>query len=200
METSQLTTWVKPPVLFITGSIAYTNSLFHSVKCTILALPWSLNECADAVSDESLDGLKVWWCGSSSSSSGFEGWWTPKDVILARWWLGEFSPRWRWKRAKRNISWHPRIFDEWKVKGSNLRYRRFLAHILIFSVYERNADWQVGHWYESFIWYRGHYFRVLKSQWCLELLEGKFTTLCLQAWYFVYVTVSEVDTQTSKYS
>ncbi len=60
-------------VRFTTGYTAYTKPLFRLVKCTILALPWSLNECPDAVSDESFDGLKVWWCWSSSSSCGFEG-------------------------------------------------------------------------------------------------------------------------------
>ncbi len=28
----------------------------------ILALPWSLTKRLDAVLDESLDSLKVWWC------------------------------------------------------------------------------------------------------------------------------------------
>ncbi len=52
---------------------------------------WSLNECLDAVSDESSDGLKVWWSWSSSSSSRFEVRQTPKDVILAQWYLGVSS-------------------------------------------------------------------------------------------------------------
>ncbi len=88
------TTWVKNHQChFTTGSTAYTKPLFRLVKCTILALPWSLNECPDAVLDESFDGLKVWWCWSwsSSSSKGFEGWGTPKYVILAQWWLGVSS-------------------------------------------------------------------------------------------------------------
>ncbi len=47
---------------FKMGSTAYTKPLFCLVKCTILALPWSLTEHLDAVLDERLDGLTVWWC------------------------------------------------------------------------------------------------------------------------------------------
>ncbi len=57
---------------FTMGSTAYTKPLFCLVKCTILALPWLLSEFLDAVSDESLDGLKHWWLESRSHSSGFE--------------------------------------------------------------------------------------------------------------------------------
>ncbi len=65
----------EPPELktISAGSTAYTKPLFCLVKCTRLALPWLLNKYPDAVSDESFDALKVWWCWSSSSSSGFEG-------------------------------------------------------------------------------------------------------------------------------
>ncbi len=68
---------------FTTGSIAYTKPLFRLVKYTILALPWSLTSVPDAVSDESLDGFKVWTC--DHVLPGLKEWWTPKmfwlDVI-----------------------------------------------------------------------------------------------------------------------
>ncbi len=47
------------------------NLYMFFVWVNVRYLLWSLNECPDAVSDESSDGLKVWWCWSSSSSSGF---------------------------------------------------------------------------------------------------------------------------------
>ncbi len=128
-EKSQLTTWLKPSAPFITGSIAYTKPQFCLVKCTILALPWLLNKCPDAVFDESFDGLKDWWCWSSSSS-GFEGWWTPKDVILAQWWLGVSSQvESEKKKLKRDICWDPRIFGWMERQGrkawhKNLRVQK----------------------------------------------------------------------------
>ncbi len=92
------------------GSIAYTKPLFRLVKCMILALPWSLNKCADAVWDENLDGLKVWWCGSLKGD----------ELQNMLFWLGgdweSFLPDGE-KELIGNISWDPRIFDEWKVKA-----------------------------------------------------------------------------------
>ncbi len=63
-ETPELKT-----ISFTIGSTAHTKPQFSLVKCTILVLPWSLNECLD----ESFDGLKFWCYWSSSRSSGFEG-------------------------------------------------------------------------------------------------------------------------------
>ncbi len=59
--------------------------------------------------------------------------------------------------------------------------------------FRRNS---VGHWCESFIWYKGHTSRRSQSQWWLSLLEGKFTTLCLRPWYFAYVIQLGVDAKT----
>ncbi len=124
-EESQLTTWVKPSAPFITGSIAYTKPLFRLVKCTILPLPWSLTECLDAVSDESLDGFKV----LDLRSSFFLVWRVmhSKDV-LTRWWFG-VSSQVKSEEEFRDISWDPRIFRwmEWqgrKAWHKNLRVQR----------------------------------------------------------------------------
>ncbi len=141
------TTWVKKhQCRFTTGSTAYTKPLFRLVKCMILALPWSLNECPDVVSDESFDHSLV---------------------VLE---FFKFFRVWRVMNSKRCYSGSVvigRVFSQMKVMrelretsaeilgslmngksrpkpGSNLRHRRLLAHILIFSVSNRTADWQGG--------------------------------------------------------
>ncbi len=138
-EKSQLTTWVKPSAPFIMGSIANTKPLFRLVNCTILALPWSLTECPDAVSDESLDGFKV----LDSRSSFFLVWrvMNSKDV-LTRWWLGVSSQVESEKGLRKRSAEGRGALVEWKVKaarpGAKLKGpERVLAHILIFSESKR---------------------------------------------------------------
>ncbi len=132
----------------------------------------------------------------SGCSLGWKFWWFEGLVVLE---FFKFFQVWRVMNSKRCYSGSVvigRVFSQMKVMrelretsaeilgslmngksetkpGSNLRYRRLLAHILIFSVSKRTADWEAGHWCESFICYRGHSFRVSKSQWCLEFWKEK---------------------------
>ncbi len=104
------------------GSTAYTKPLFHLVKCTILALPWSLTERLDAVLDESLDGFKVWWCWSwNHVLPGLKGDELQRcysdSVVIGRVFSQVESDE-RRAQSSRDISWNPRIFGEWKDKAA----------------------------------------------------------------------------------
>lgn len=79
------------------GYIANTKPLFCLVKCTILALPWSLKECPDAVSDESSDGFKVLDLRSHSSGLTSDEFQRCPDSVV----IGSFFPCRKWKRAKK---------------------------------------------------------------------------------------------------
>ncbi len=143
---------LKPSVPFTTGSTAYTKPLFSLVKCRILALPWSLNECLDADSDESFDGLKVRWFWSSISSRFlrvmnykrcYSG-----SVVIGR----VFFPiiqRW-WEHLERHqLRSEDLCLVECRVEAKSLAQtfkvsRGVLAHILIFSASKRIADWRSG--------------------------------------------------------
>ncbi len=78
------------------------------MHCTILAR--SLNECPDAVLDESSDGLKVWWCWSSSSSfPGLKG----DELQNMLFWL---SGNWEFLQVEREKELRKRLLrseDPW---------------------------------------------------------------------------------------
>ncbi len=105
-------TLVKPSAPFITGSIAYTKSLFRLVKCTILCLGcWLVSGCSL--------GWKSWWFQGFGlaiivlpglKSDEFQR--CPDSMVI-----GSFFPGRKWKRAKKEICWDPRSFGWMESQG-----------------------------------------------------------------------------------
>ncbi len=78
-----------------------------------------VDECPDAVSDESLDGFKV--LDSRSRSSGLksdEFQRCPDSMVI-----GSFFPGKKWQRAKKEICWDPRIFG-WMESQDRKAWRK----------------------------------------------------------------------------
>ncbi len=106
-----------------------------------------IDECPDAVSEESRDGFKVWTCDHILPGLKSDELQRCSDSMV----IGSFFPGGKWRRAKRDISWDPRIFDEWKVKADVWHTLKWILaqHPHLLKI-EKKLDLGSGHWCEVF--------------------------------------------------
>ncbi len=71
-----------------------------------------IDECLDAVSDESLDGFKVWTCDQVLPGLKSGELQRCSESVL----IGSFFPGVNRREKSAELERHPRIFGEWKDK------------------------------------------------------------------------------------